>query len=97
MYAKHDVTAPKVHLSTNKAVPRMLAYGRLRKYDTIGDGDCAYHAFRAAILDKKNSGFKIHAPPNELTVPAMRQIVQANATEYCHHQVGCDKANHLLI
>ena len=72
MYAKHDLTTPKVYLATNKAVPRMLAYGRLRKYDTIGDGDGAYHAFRADILDKKNSGFEINAPPSELTVPAMR-------------------------
>ena len=29
MYAKHDLTAPKVHLSTTKVVPRLLAYGWL--------------------------------------------------------------------
>ena len=71
-----------------------MATQGILKYDTIGDGNCAYYSMGDAISDQINSGYKINKTPKELIVSAMRQIVVSSAIDYSRRQVGDNPADH---
>ena len=88
MWGKQLDTYVRLAPTTAKQVPILLAARGIYKNNVPGDGSCAYHSVRSAIIDKVNSGCDIKATTQELTIPAMRQIVRCNAAEYCQRQAG---------
>jgi len=72
-----------------------MAKGRLQKHNVEKDGDCAYHSFANAVLDRMNtSGYDIDVPLGSLTVPVMQMTARDNARDFCCCQVGNNEGNY---
>ena len=70
-------------------IARLLHSRGLEKYDVPADGSCLFHAYARAVVQLINSGSKVNANIEDLTVEKLRQLVHNSASDFSLQHVCC--------
>ena len=69
----------------------------LEIHDVPADGHCLYHAYARAVVHLINSGNKVNANIEDLTVEKLRRLVHNSASDFSLQHVGNDHESTAII
>ena len=69
----------------------------LEIHDVPADGHCLYHAYARAVVHLINSGNKVNANIEDLTVEKLRRLVHNSASDFSLQHVGNDHESAAII
>ena len=92
---KHDIT-PSQPLATGE-IARLLHNRGLEKYDVPADGKCLYHAYARAVAHLINSGNKVNANIEDLTVEKLCRLVNNSVSDFSLKHVGVNPRSASII
>ena len=72
-------------------IARLLHSRGLEKHDVPPDGSCLFHAYARAVVQLINSGSKVNANIEDLTVEKLRQLVHNSASDFSLQHVSEDQ------
>ena len=78
-------------------IARLLHSQGLEKHDVPPDGSCLFHAYARAVVQLINSGSKVNANIEDLTVEKLRQLVHNSASDFSLQHVGEDHKSAAII